>query len=86
MFKIGDAVRVKAGSPKYSADTLDIFRPYHDSFGHKYVVSYVGVFNCVPCCVLHGEPAIDVKYLEPWNDSEEWNGDMWILKMTHNDA
>lgn len=74
-FKIGDAVRVKAGSPsvlwrlgrkEIPKEQMHIVEGYFsDKYGER--VHLVG-----------GDYVAEAQYLEPWNDSEEWDGEKWV--------
>ena len=74
-FKAGDAVRVKAGSPsvlwrlgrkEIPKEQMHIVEGYFsDKYGER--VHLVG-----------GDYVAEVQYLEPWNDSEEWDGEKWV--------
>lgn len=82
MFKVGDAVRVKAGSPVWYRDE-PIFSndkgPVGSAIGKKLVIKQCGI----PLIVLspNAETSyVAEKYLEPWNDSEEWDGEKWVPK------
>lgn len=82
-FAVGDAVRVKAGSPVYRCDGYE--KPPDWAFGHKMrydgpsriKAGYTAVF-------VHNAPGGETfcsdDYLEPWNDAEEWDGKAWVAK------
>ena len=78
--KVGDNVRVIAGSPAYEADGTSYMAPKNRSFG-------------LPLKTVRDDGAEDAEvsigdtgftewigkcYLEPWNDKEHWNGHSWV--------
>lgn len=82
-FKVGDVVRVKAGSPKKLWRHGFTWDASH-SFGEKLIVeecySNDKFENRVHLVGDHG--VIENCYLEPWNDSEEWDGEKWVAVKT----
>lgn len=66
MFRVGDAIRVKAGTPPYAdrEDCSGIGCPSTSQFGRK--LMYDNGLNIL------------TEYLEPWNDNEEWDGTKWV--------
>jgi len=77
--KVGDNVRVIAGSPAYEADGTSYMAPKNRSFG-------------LPLKTVRDDGAEDAEvsigdtgftewigkcYLEPWNDKEHWDGQKW---------
>lgn len=66
--RVGDAVRVKAGTPPYAdrEDCSGIGCPNESQFGHKMI--YTNGLNIL------------AEHLEPWNDDEEWDGKKWVTK------
>ncbi len=75
-FKIGDAVRVKAGSPKWEPTHLSrCGYPKKISFGNRLLINKAideDNGSCVKTDYIYAS------YLEPWNDSEEWDGEKWV--------
>lgn len=65
--RVGDAVRVKAGTPPYAdrEDCSGIGCPSESQFGRK---------------LIYDNSNILTEYLEPWNDKEEWDGKKWVAK------
>lgn len=66
VFKVGDAVRVKAGSPVYRFQGDNKEWPSAILFGCKF--KHIGNMS------------VSDAYLEPWNDAEEWDGSKWVPK------
>jgi hypothetical protein len=85
-FKVGDAVRVKAGSPVHPDKTGHPgwrSSPYQAAFGRKLVVRGCDTDRNGLCVRVEYDgdvEGMDVRYLEPWNDAEEWNGEKWVAK------
>lgn len=80
MFKVGDAVRVKAGSPVWKCGfELTARYPLKSWFGGLQKIS-ASPANSDPTQVCIGATKVDPIYLEPWNDAEEWNGTAWVKK------
>lgn len=87
-FKVGDEVRVKAGSP--TAFDGDGVAPYQRSFGEKLKIKgdvnggRKRVDGLTYWHVVFGEDGgqdvITENYLEPWNPAEEWDGVKWVPK------
>ena len=90
MFRVGDAVRVKAGCPVYlSEPEPSRIGPYGRSFGKKLVITEDRTEACHAndggyWYLVHEdgsrEAGISGCYLEPWNDAEEWDGSKWVAK------
>jgi len=82
MFKVGDAVRVKAGSPQSLWQHFD----HSDLPGKKLVVchAYLDVSDKRVHVISDNDPKTErvanIWHLEPWNDSEEWDGEKWVPK------
>ena len=86
-FKVGDAVRVKAGSPWYE-HTRDMKHPPVWWRGQKLIFkgNYIGFKDNVSAEVVNGNAThCEPIYLEPWNDAEEWDGEKWVPRKTHID-
>jgi uncharacterized protein YodC (DUF2158 family) len=81
-FKVGDAVRVKAGSPVWGTATCNSGEPIKQSFGKKLtVVVSRSMFGNEWVDDEDGKTdSIHAQYLEPWNAAEEWNGTAWVAK------
>lgn len=64
--RVGDAVRVKAGTPPYAdrEDCSGIGCPSVSQFGRKLI--YTNGLNIL------------TEYLEPWIDAESWDGEKWV--------
>lgn len=67
-FKVGDAVRVKAG-------VNDI---YPEIKGKKLIVESIDTSYPISITV-NGNGWFEHKF-EPWNDAEEWDGEKWVPK------
>lgn len=79
-FAVGDAVRVKAGSPVWKCGfELTARYPLKSWFGGLQKIS-ASPANSDPTQVCIGATKVDPIYLEPWNDAEEWNGTAWVKK------
>jgi len=83
-FKVGDAVRVKAGSLMYPSVNFNWrSSPFRQAFGKKCEVESFDT-DCLGTAARikyeGGFEGLDVRYLEPWNDSEEWDGEKWVAK------
>jgi len=80
MFKVGDAVRVKAGinSETIGPDNeIGFSLMMEELLGERMVVSLVDFDGNIECGDLwEYEP----EWLEPWNESEEWDGEKWVPK------
>jgi len=82
MFKVGDAVRLKAGiSSETHRGIGSSFTDNMDSYiGEKLTVDHANVRYCT-CTGDDDAPwNYDYEWLEPWNDSEEWDGEKWVPK------
>jgi len=79
-FKVGDEVRVKAGSPTYSASMHVATREYPTPrwTGKRLVVGNGHVFEA--CFTEDRDSVVSHDYLEPWNPAEEWNGSAWVKR------
>lgn len=86
-FKVGDAVRVKAGVPERKAcESTPWGLPYLGFTGIRLTIKgYREDGNSTLAEVRRNEMAFDLcheAHLEPWNDAEEWNGAAWVKKQT----
>jgi len=95
MFKIGDAVRVKAGviwiERKRPVRTGELCYPCKEQRGRKLEVYCTKDWSDEDTVVYfhkhwpsgnaegYGD-GISQRFLEPWNDSEEWDGEKWVPK------
>jgi hypothetical protein len=78
--KVGDNVRVIAGSPAYEDDGTSHMAPKNRSFGLP--LKTVKDDGAGDAEVSIGDTGftewIGKCYLEPWNDKEHWNGRSWV--------
>ena len=85
-FKVGDEVRVKAGSHTWRLNCglpISVF-PHHECVGVKLRVRGVTATGRVHY-EFAGKPdpewdICESDHLEPWNPAEEWDGSKWVAK------
>ena len=95
MYRVGDVVRVKADAlwveKKCPVGPGQLCRPCKDQLGKKLEVHCLKDWSDGDTVVYfhkvwpggnvdnYGD-GVSQRFLEPWNDSEEWDGEKWVPK------